>query len=65
MPKQNQKIKNEKKILNDLEEIDNSLINENIISGYKLLKELNSDTRNIIKYKIKLSKKLLYAKFKI
>jgi hypothetical protein len=64
MPKQNQKIKNEKKILNDLEEIDNSLINENIISGYKLLKELNSDTRNIIKSKIKLSKKLLYAKFK-
>ena len=55
-------------ILNNIEfnegENDDSLINEKIISGYKLLQELARKENKIMKYTKKLSKKALYYKFK-
>ena len=59
-----QKGNNNKDKLILIEENDDSLINPNIISGYKLLKDLNNKEKTINKKAIKLSKKSLYNKFK-
>ena len=48
--------------LNERKEI--PLINEKIVSGYKLLKQLNFEEAHSSKYKIKLSKKVIHYKFK-
>ena len=48
----------------DKEEKKDSLINEKIVSGYKLLKEINNRENINFKFKTKLSKKTLHYKFK-
>ena len=49
---------------NDNEVIYNSLINEKIVSGYRLLKEIKIKKNDILKIKAKLTKKNLFRKFK-
>ena len=49
---------------NDNEEIYNSLINEKIVSGYRLLKEIKMKKNDILKIRAKLTKKNLFHKFK-
>ena len=64
-----QKNKNKENIiLNELNENKNenynSIINEKIISGYKLLNEIKIKRNGILKIKVKLTKKNLFNKFK-
>jgi len=49
--------------LNEKKEND-SLINDKIVSGYELLKDINNNERSLFKYKNKLSKKTIINKFK-
>jgi len=56
---------NDNIILNELnEEKEIPFINEKIVSGYKLLKQLNFKETHLSKYKFKLSKKIIRYKFK-
>ena len=67
--KQNRRIKKNSLIYNITEtnekkDNDDSLVNEKIVSGYELVKEMNDKEKSLIKYKPKLSKGNILIKFK-